>query len=375
MAARILLEERKPVILTPSSLIANVAGKWDIPYIAEGLAALTCTVYASDTRHFRYWDEQKNEAGYVFAESEQMSKHSMSASQFRAHMAESVAQRAKVEGTNNGGSGGRSGIDGSGESRRYYLQTVLVDGVSVAMTDDFRRFDWEGLLATQQRLGWGELSSNLLLVGHAGNVTPAHYDEQQNLFAQVHGAKRVVLFPPEDFGCLYPFPFHHPCDRQSQVDLYAPDLEAFPRFAHAHPVEACLKPGEVLYIPQYWFHHIENLSDDCVSLNFWFKDQAKPQKVVLPVSPSQQLAMRRNIEKLVADKLGPRDARRVLPLLAQPPDANTYQFTSPPFEEVRALHEEVCTLLRHVMKPEEVQPWLAELTDRRFTFSEEAGLV
>ena len=44
-------------------------------------------------------------------------------------------------------------------------------------------------------------------------------------------------------------------------------------------------------------------TDGCTSLNFWFKDQAKPQKVVLPLSGSQQLAMRRNIEKLVANKV------------------------------------------------------------------------
>ena len=50
-----------------------------------------------------------------------------------------------------------------------------------------------------------------------GNVTPAHYDEQQNFFAQIKGYKRCILFPPDQFECLYPFPVHHPCDRQSQV--------------------------------------------------------------------------------------------------------------------------------------------------------------
>ena len=50
-----------------------------------------------------------------------------------------------------------------------------------------------------------------------GNVTPVHYDEQENLFAQVEGLKRVILFPPEQFECMYPFPVHHPCDRQSQA--------------------------------------------------------------------------------------------------------------------------------------------------------------
>ena len=104
----------------------------------------------------------------------------------------------------------------------------------------------------QKRNGWGELTSNLLLVGQRGNTTPAHYDEQQNIFAQLHGRKRVVLFAPSDFRCLYPFPVPHPNDRQSQVDLHAPDLGRFPRFAEAAPLEALLEPGELLFLPQYW---------------------------------------------------------------------------------------------------------------------------
>lgn len=53
-----------------------------------------------------------------------------------------------------------------------------------------------------------------------GNVTPAHYDEQQNFFAQIKGHKRCILFPPDQFECLYPYPVHHPCDRQSQVSIH-----------------------------------------------------------------------------------------------------------------------------------------------------------
>lgn len=50
-----------------------------------------------------------------------------------------------------------------------------------------------------------------------GNVTPCHYDEQQNMFACIRGYKRFILFPPSQFESLYPHPVHHPYDRQSQV--------------------------------------------------------------------------------------------------------------------------------------------------------------
>jgi len=50
-----------------------------------------------------------------------------------------------------------------------------------------------------------------------GNITPVHYDEQENLFSQLCGFKRFILFSPDQFECLYPHPVAHPCDRQSQV--------------------------------------------------------------------------------------------------------------------------------------------------------------
>ena len=383
-AARALLEQRKPVILTHHTLIGGAASKWTLDYLCQQMHGLPCTVYSSSSRHFRYWDDEKNQAGYPFAADDHTAKLSMDIDEFRRRLAglASTGSAAPAEGVDSknsaaddrgdaasgdaagGDAAGGDASDVSGCSQRLYLQTALVDGVGAEMMADFRAFDWEGVLATQQRLGWGSLSSNLLLVGQKGNTTPCHYDEQQNLFAQLHGAKRVILFSPADFGCLYPFPMHHPCDRQSQVDLYAPDLSRFPRFRAARPLEAILQPGEVLYLPQYWWHHIENLDEACVSLNFWFKDCAKPEKVLLPLSASQHLAMRRNIEKLVAQKLGASAAQLVLPLLASHTDAEQPAESAVP--EVGALREEVTRLLTHVMPAADVPAWLCELVEGRF---------
>ena len=51
----------------------------------------------------------------------------------------------------------------------------------------------------------------------SGNVTPVHYDEQQNFFCQLHGEKHCILFSPDHHDRLYPHPIYHPHDRQSQV--------------------------------------------------------------------------------------------------------------------------------------------------------------
>jgi hypothetical protein len=63
-------------------------------------------------------------------------------------------------------------------------------------------------------------------------------------------------------GCRYLFPRIHPSGRMSQVDLSAINRSAFPRFENAatKAVEVLLEPGDVLYIPPYWFHQVTAVS-------------------------------------------------------------------------------------------------------------------
>jgi ribosomal protein L16 Arg81 hydroxylase len=55
----------------------------------------------------------------------------------------------------------------------------------------------------------------------------------------------------------------------ARVDPELPDLRQFPRFARAHPVGCILEPGEMLFIPGRWWHHVRAL-DESVSLSFWY---------------------------------------------------------------------------------------------------------
>ena len=361
--ARRLLVAKRPVVLTSAALVARAVGKWTPDFLSREMGKLPCTVYKSPSRFFRYWDDEKNEGGYEFGDDAHTDKLTMSMADFAELLRAREAAAADIYAAADDAATGAS----SASSSWHYLQTALVDGVGASMLADFRAFDWKWLSEWQTELGWSALTSNLLLVGEKGNVTPAHYDEQQNFFAQLCGRKRVILFPPGEFGALYPFPVHHPNDRQSQVDLYAYETDAdarrrFPRFAGVRGVEALLGPGDVLHIPQYWWHHIENLDHGCVSLNFWFKDSgagaAAAPPPTLPLADAQHLAMRRNIEKLVAQAVGAAAARTALPALAR--DAADL----PP--DVAAMRTEVVELLGYVLPKEEIDGWLRELVEGRF---------
>jgi len=106
--------------------------------------------------------------------------------------------------------------------------------------------------------------------GPAGATTHNHYDISHNFYAQLYGKKRFILFPPEEYKNLYLYPFLHPGAQQSQVSLDDPniDLKSFPNFKNAVAYDAILEPGDVLYLPPLWFHHVVALTHS-MSVSVW----------------------------------------------------------------------------------------------------------
>ncbi|MDE2619472.1 MAG: cupin-like domain-containing protein [Sphingomonadales bacterium] len=104
----------------------------------------------------------------------------------------------------------------------------------------------------------------------------AHNDFPDNLACCVAGQRRFTLFPPDQFANLYLGPIDNtPAGRAvSMVDFHAPDLAAHPRFRTAleHARVAELEPGDALFIPSMWWHHVEGLAPFNVLLNYWWRD-------------------------------------------------------------------------------------------------------
>eukprot|EP00055_Hartaetosiga_balthica_P017009 m.110704 g.110704 ORF g.110704 m.110704 type:complete len:615 (+) comp9227_c0_seq6:74-1918(+) len=109
--------------------------------------------------------------------------------------------------------------------------------------------------------------------GGTNTSTPVHFDIFHNFFVQVQGRKRFLLFPPSQWQHLYLHPLIHPAGRSCQVDLDAPrdsQIHDFPNYAKNHvlAIETILNPGEVLYIPPHWFHHVTSL-EPSISFSVW----------------------------------------------------------------------------------------------------------
>lgn len=106
-----------------------------------------------------------------------------------------------------------------------------------------------------------------LWFGPAGNVTQLHYDVPNNFLAQVRGRKRLILFAPSQTACLYPYTTK--AYNMSRVDIEQPDLATYPRFSRARPLEVLLEPGEILFLPPFWWHQVYSVELG-MSVNVWW---------------------------------------------------------------------------------------------------------
>jgi hypothetical protein len=113
-------------------------------------------------------------------------------------------------------------------------------------------------------------------IGNSAKVA-THNDPTDNVAVVAAGRRRFTLFPPVSKADLYMGPAHPtPAGTPvSMVHVTAPDLERYPLFALALEVaqEAELGPGDAIYIPKDWFHHVEALDRFNMLVNYWWDEE------------------------------------------------------------------------------------------------------
>jgi hypothetical protein len=133
-----------------------------------------------------------------------------------------------------------------------------------------------------------------LWIGNEGIVS-AHYDGSDNVACVVAGSRRFILFPPEQTCHLYPGPLNFtPAGAPtSLVDLNNPDFARYPLFkyalAEAYSVE--LGPGDAIFIPMLWWHHVESLHKVNALMNYWWNGSSAPNSVSPSAIDSLNLAL------------------------------------------------------------------------------------
>nr|WP_298125946.1 cupin-like domain-containing protein [uncultured Pseudoxanthomonas sp.] len=146
----------------------------------------------------------------------------------------------------------------------YYVASLLVDRAlpGFAQDNDLR-------LA-----GYGIDAPPGIWIGNRV-VASCHFDAPDNLACCAVGRRQFTLFPPEQIENLYPGPFEPTPGGQvvSVVDFDHPDLERHPRFGRALAAAqtALLEPGDAIFIPSMWWHHVRSLAPFNVLVNYWWR--------------------------------------------------------------------------------------------------------
>lgn len=109
----------------------------------------------------------------------------------------------------------------------------------------------------------GALRSVQVWIGAPGQRSTIHNDPYDNFNAQLYGRKRFLMFPPGQHEHVYPERIHEGF-WSSPVDPGRPDPARHPLFSKAEALEGVLEPGDMIYVPIFWWHYVEALT---VSIN------------------------------------------------------------------------------------------------------------
>jgi hypothetical protein len=106
--------------------------------------------------------------------------------------------------------------------------------------------------------------------------TQTHYDLYDNVACVIAGTRTFTLFPPDQIENLYmgPFEFTLSGTPVSMAPLEQPDFERFPRFEKALEAAqvANLEPGDAIFVPYFWWHHVQSHERFNALVSYWLND-------------------------------------------------------------------------------------------------------
>ena len=234
-------------------------------------------------------------------------------------------------------------VYGSADSDRYLTQALVYEPVGLMRR--MIRSSFPGLLQDlfvdcklPAFVRPDEIGEGILWVGSTHQVTPLHFDPTANINCTLVGRKRWILFPPDEAPNLMVGDNHGldcmltPLD-ELIVDgrwIGGPVKRAF---------EVFTEPGDTLYLPAGWQHHVISPDELTIAVNFWYVaiDELSAYWDYARLLAIDQLGFRPRIRRrlfsaaAMAGVVGARVAYAISPRLLPMPDlavgAATYDHT------------------------------------------------
>ncbi|OUS00941.1 hypothetical protein A9Q86_09330 [Flavobacteriales bacterium 33_180_T64] len=114
-------------------------------------------------------------------------------------------------------------------------------------------------------------NSTSLWIGPPGTITGWHTDRlANNILALIKGRKLVFLVNPNESRNMCPSGKYEPGSRLSDVNMEDFNESSHAIFKNANVQYTIINPGEMLFIPQTWWHCVYGLDISISSNNFGF---------------------------------------------------------------------------------------------------------
>jgi hypothetical protein len=141
----------------------------------------------------------------------------------------------------------------------YYLRIGTESPLFEALSGDF---------LIPELLDHYNPSATGIWMGQRGNVTPFHHDWWHSFLAQISGKKAYTIVHPMDSKNLqtgWPVESYYDLKEAPVLQSSASSLQEVEVY-----MEGILEPGQILYIPPYWYHQIETLENGNISMPIRF---------------------------------------------------------------------------------------------------------
>ena len=105
------------------------------------------------------------------------------------------------------------------------------------------------------------IKNYLFSMGPEGSKIGLQYEKNyRNILYQVYGTIKIILFSPTYTPNLYKSNRYDSSAILSKVNFWKPNLIKYPLFKKAQFIEIIVHPGNMVYIPAYWWYAIENIT-------------------------------------------------------------------------------------------------------------------
>ncbi|MCP4380580.1 MAG: hypothetical protein GY798_04030 [Hyphomicrobiales bacterium] len=128
-----------------------------------------------------------------------------------------------------------------------------------------------------------------------------HCANNYNIFINIAGRKKWTIIPPEDTYFMYPLISSSGAYFTSSTHSPRQDtLPRFPLYPYATRFEVVLEPGDILFNPPWWWHAVENLTDETVAVSTrWLIGQDATTNTLLTAAQGLSPQFWRTFERTV----------------------------------------------------------------------------